>query len=45
MQLPWKTFVFPLGKIYKTASMRDDLGAYYEALVSDKLRLQGPTGS
>jgi len=45
MQLPWKTFVFPLGKIYKTASMRDDLDAYYEALMNDKLRLQGPTGS
>lgn len=45
MQLPWKTFVFPLGKIYKTASMRDDLDAYYEALMNDRLRLQGPTGS
>lgn len=40
MQLPWKTMVFPLGKIYKTASSRDDLGAYYEALLSDKLRYQ-----
>ncbi len=43
MQLPWKTFVFPLGKIYKTASLRDDLGAYYETLLGEKLRYQsGP---
>ena len=43
MQLPWKTFVFPLGKIYKTASLREDLGAYYETLLGEKLRFQsGP---
>jgi len=43
MQLPWKTFVFPLGKIYKTASLRDDLNAYYEVLLEDKLRYQSRT--
>ncbi|OGR79874.1 MAG: hypothetical protein A2X32_00220 [Elusimicrobia bacterium GWC2_64_44] len=40
MQMPWKTLVFPLGKVYKTASTRDDLGAYYEALLGEKLRYQ-----
>lgn len=38
MQLPTKTFVFPLGKIYKTASHRDDLDAYYEVILQEKLR-------
>jgi len=43
MQLPTKTFVFPLGKIYKTASHRDDLDAYYEVLLQEKLRYRaGP---
>lgn len=43
MRLPWNTFVFPIGKIYKTASLRDDLTAYYEALLAEKLRFQsGP---
>ncbi|MBI4351312.1 MAG: tetratricopeptide repeat protein [Elusimicrobia bacterium] len=43
MQLPWRTFVFPLGKIYKTASLRDDLDAYYEVILQDKLRYRaGP---
>ncbi|OGR40875.1 MAG: hypothetical protein A2X35_02775 [Elusimicrobia bacterium GWA2_61_42] len=41
MQTPWKTLVFPMAKIYKTAANRDDLGAYYDALLSEKLRLQG----
>ncbi len=40
MRMPWNTFVFPLGKIYKTASSRGDLGAYYDALLSEKLRYQ-----
>ncbi len=41
MQLPWKTFVFPLGKVYKSASQRDSLAAYYDALLEDKLRYSG----
>ncbi|MBI4803437.1 MAG: tetratricopeptide repeat protein [Elusimicrobia bacterium] len=41
MQLPWKTFIFPLGKIYKTASRHDSLAAYYDALLEDKLRYSG----
>ena len=40
LQMPWKTMVFPLGKIYKTATNRDDLGAYYEALLAEKMRYQ-----
>lgn len=44
MRLPWRTFIFPLGKIYKTASSRDDLGEYYEALLGDKVRNQGGPG-
>lgn len=42
MQLPWRTFVFPIGKIYKTASRGDDLSAYYDAILADKLRF--PSG-
>jgi len=43
MQLPWKTLIFPLGKVYKTASSGGDLEAWYEALLTEKLRYQpGP---
>ncbi len=45
MRLPWGTFVFPLGKIYKTAANSGDLGAYYDALAAEKLRLHGPGGA
>jgi hypothetical protein len=38
MRLPWNTFIFPIGKIYKTASTRGDLGEYYEVLLGDKIR-------
>ncbi len=41
MQLPWKTLVFPIGKIYRTASLRDDLDAYYETLLQEKLKYRG----
>jgi tetratricopeptide (TPR) repeat protein len=40
MRLPWKTFIFPIGKVYKVASSRDDLGEYYEVLLADKVRNQ-----
>lgn len=36
MRLPWGTFVFPLGKIYRVAAAREDLGEYYAALLSEK---------
>ncbi len=42
MQLPWKTFIFPIGKLYKTASSRGSLGEYYETILADKLRNVGP---
>jgi hypothetical protein len=38
MRLPWGTFIFPLGKIYKTAANRESLGDYYNSLLADKLR-------
>ncbi len=41
MQLPWKTFIFPIGKLYKTASTRGSLGEYYETILADKLRNVG----
>ncbi|MFA6433667.1 MAG: tetratricopeptide repeat protein [Elusimicrobiales bacterium] len=41
MQLPWKTFVFPIGKVYKAASNRESLSAYYDALITEKLRIAG----
>lgn len=45
MQLPWKTIVFPLGKVYKAAADRESLVEYYDALLAEKVRLQGgPTG-
>jgi tetratricopeptide (TPR) repeat protein len=43
METPWKTLVFPLGKVYKTASAREDLEAWYDTLLTEKLRMQGPT--
>jgi tetratricopeptide (TPR) repeat protein len=39
MQLPGQMFVFPIGKIYKTASNRENLGLYYDALLAEKLRI------
>jgi tetratricopeptide (TPR) repeat protein len=45
MQFPWKTLVFPLGKVYKSAADRSSLVDYYDLLVQEKIRLQGgPTG-
>ena len=41
MRLPWDTFVFPIGKIYKTASHREELLEYYDALLSERVRSQG----
>jgi hypothetical protein len=41
VQLPWKTFIFPIGKIYKTASGGESLAAYYDALLADKLHFSG----
>ncbi len=43
LRMPWNTCVFPLGKVYKTASLRDDLTVFLEALDAEKLRLHGPT--
>ena len=40
MRLPWDTFVFPIGKIYKTASHREELLEYYDALLSERARNQ-----
>ncbi|PIU20003.1 MAG: hypothetical protein COT18_04595 [Elusimicrobia bacterium CG08_land_8_20_14_0_20_59_10] len=40
MRLPWDTFVFPIGKIYKTASHREELLEYYDALLSERARKQ-----
>ncbi|OGS13750.1 MAG: hypothetical protein A2234_08635 [Elusimicrobia bacterium RIFOXYA2_FULL_58_8] len=36
MKLPWGTFVFPLGKIYKAAAAGEDLVDYYAALLSEQ---------
>lgn len=41
METPWKTLFFPLGKIYRTAATGGDLDAWYESLLSEKLRVQG----
>lgn len=41
MQMPWQTFVFPLGKVYKIASRRESLTEYYDALLEDKMRYSG----
>jgi tetratricopeptide (TPR) repeat protein len=44
--LPWKTLFFPLGKVYKTAADRGNLGGYYDSLLAEKLRIQdGPAPS
>ncbi len=41
LQTQWKTYVFPLGKVYKTAANRGDLVEYYDALLEEKTRVQG----
>ncbi|OGS07882.1 MAG: hypothetical protein A2270_02400 [Elusimicrobia bacterium RIFOXYA12_FULL_51_18] len=38
MYLPWRTFVFPIGKIYKAASNRESLSEYYDTLRAEKLK-------
>ena len=43
MQLPWKTFIFPIGKVYKAASNRESLSEYYDALLAEKLRVENGT--
>jgi hypothetical protein len=45
MRLPWKTFIFPIGKVYKTASTRGDLGEYYDVLLGDKVRSHAGPGT
>ncbi len=41
MQFPWKTFVFPIGKVYRSASSGDDLLEYYDKLMEEKLKVTG----
>jgi len=41
LQFPWKTIVFPLGKVYKAAADRSGLVDYYDQLMQEKIRLQG----
>ena len=41
MQLPWKTFIFPIGKVYKAAANRESLSEYYEIMLAEKLRIAG----
>ena len=38
MQTPWKTFIFPIGKIYKAASSGENLAEYYDTLADEKRR-------
>ena len=39
MLLPWRTFIFPIGKIYKAASTGESLSEYYNALLAEKLKV------
>jgi len=41
MQLPWKTFIFPIGKVYKAVSNRESLSEYFDILLAEKLRVSG----
>jgi len=41
MQLPWKTFIFPIGKVYKAVSNRESLSDYFDILLAEKLRISG----
>ncbi|HOW89804.1 MAG TPA: hypothetical protein PL037_05945, partial [Elusimicrobiales bacterium] len=38
---PWNTFVFPIGKVYKAASLGGGLCGYYDALLSEKIQAAG----
>lgn len=45
MVFPWKTIVFPLGKVYRSATDRSSLVEYYDRLLAERMRTQGgPTG-
>ncbi|MDQ7773717.1 MAG: tetratricopeptide repeat protein [Elusimicrobiales bacterium] len=41
LRFPWNTYAFPLGKVYKAASTGEDLLAYYDKLMEDKLKPAG----
>jgi len=37
LELPWRTYIFPVGKVYKAAANGENLLAYYDKLSSEKL--------
>jgi len=36
MNTPWMTFIFPLGKVYKSAANGESLMDYFETLLAEK---------
>ncbi len=38
LEMPWKTYVFPIGKTFKAASAGENLSVFYDNLMAEKLR-------
>lgn len=38
LEMPWKTYIFPIGKIFKAASGGENLSVFYDNLMAEKLR-------
>jgi len=38
MELPWGSFIFPIGKVFKSAAKGESLTEYYDKLLSDRLK-------
>lgn len=38
MELPWKTYIFPVGKIFKMAANGESLVEYYDKILNDRFK-------
>lgn len=38
MELPWRTYVFPIGKTFKSAATGENLAVFYDTILSEKLK-------
>lgn len=38
LELPWKTYIFPIGKTFKAASGGENLAVFYDNLMAEKLQ-------
>ncbi len=38
MELPWRTYIFPIGKTFKSAANGENLAVFYDQILSEKLK-------